>query len=129
MGGELELVIQQERSADFPGHLVLRLAGHATPSNHALLVDAFHHAIESIKVFTGADGGVILNLADLSTASSSSVGAMLTLSRDLRKMGRPLALAEVSTVFNQVLDLLRLQEAFTIFDTEADAHAGLAKIL
>lgn len=126
MGGELELTIDQQSSPDAPGHIVLHLAGHATPANHAVLTKAFQKVQTDLENIPEKNGGVILVLRTMETISSSCIGAMLTLSRELQKNNRRVVLAEVSTAILQILDLLRLGDVFPIFESETDAHAGLA---
>jgi anti-anti-sigma factor len=105
--------------------MFLRLSGHATAANHATLTNAFRHAQESIQASDAPGGGLVLNLSGMETISSSAIGAMLSLSRELAKTGRGLVLAAVSQSCVDVLDLLRLQDVFQIFPTENAAHASL----
>ncbi|MEQ9362976.1 MAG: STAS domain-containing protein [Leptospirales bacterium] len=125
MSGELELKVQQRSAPDAPAHIFLNLTGHATPANHAVLTKAFQKVRDDLAATHEKNGGVILVLRELEAFSSSCVGAMLGLSRDLQKTGRRIVLAEVPSAVLQILDLLRLGDVFPIFASEAEAHTGL----
>jgi len=125
MGGELELTVEQRSAPESSAHLILNLAGHATPANHAVLTKAFQKARDELAATTEKNGGVILVLRELEAISSSCVGAMLSLSRDLQKADRRIVLAEVPAAILQILDLLRLGDVFPLFASEAEARAGL----
>lgn len=125
MGGDTELAIERRDAADTPEHVVLHLIGHATPANHGVLTRSFQLVREELQARSQKRGGVILVMREMETISSSCVGAMLSLSRDLQKSGMRIGLAEVSGPVLQILDMLRLSDVFPVFDSAKDAHAGL----
>lgn len=64
---------------------------------------------------------VLVNLKEIILISSSGVGALVNLGRDLEKAGGKLALVELSPISKQVIDFLRLDDVLKIFPDDATA--------
>ncbi|MCR9143419.1 MAG: STAS domain-containing protein [bacterium] len=68
---------------------------------------------------------IVVNMARVDALYSSGVGALIAYSQQLKKQDRGFALAAPSNTVRHVLKLMKLLAFFQIFDTEAQAIAGV----
>ncbi len=66
----------------------------------------------------------VLNMVDVTDISSSGVGRILTIYKDLESKEGKLVLADLSAVVEYVLDLARLADILPAYRDEADAIAA-----
>ena len=71
---------------------------------------------------------LLINMTDVILISSSGVGALVNLGRDLEKAGGRMALVELSAVASQVIDFLRLDDVLHIFATQEQGLAYLRQL-
>lgn len=70
---------------------------------------------------------VILNLRQAAYLDSSALGALLGAQRRARECGGGVALVAPARPVHRLLEITRLHLAFTIFDTEREALATVAR--
>ena len=63
----------------------------------------------------------VINTGKITSIDSNGVGAFIYISSTLQKLGLPLALANVSSAVEQVMDKTRLSGYFTIFESIGEA--------
>ncbi len=89
----------------------------ALASNY--LTDAFSRASESpVKI-------IALNFADLGYMNSSGIGLLVTLMIRAQRQHQQLIAFELAEHYRQIFELTRLNEAITLYLTEAEALAAL----
>ena len=71
---------------------------------------------------------VVVNLQGVILISSTGIGALVGFKRDLEQAGGALALASLSPICVRVLDLLRLDDIFDIYESEQDALAAFDSV-
>ena len=89
----------------------------------------FHNELTTIlqQLLESPDKLFIINLSKVDIISSSSIGAILNCSNQMKKREKKLVLAELSPVCLRVLDLLQLMDSFSIMETNQKAIEYLKK--
>lgn len=73
--------------------------------------------------------GIIINLQGVELINSSSVGGLLMLSSQIRKIGKKFAVSEVGDSVQHVLEeISHLKDVLPLFPTITDAMTELSKI-
>ncbi len=109
----------ESKRQDRDGIVILAISGDLTMDTYPLLKETFQKLLENNP------SHIILNLSQTSMVGSSAVGALVAFRREVENMGGNLALAALSPMFAQVLDLLKLTEFFAIYADEDEAIAAL----
>lgn len=89
--------------------VVLALSGDLTMETYPLLKDTFSRLLENEPEV------VILDMSRVEMVGSSAIGALVAFLREIDATGGRLGLAELSPMFLQVLELLKLVDFFKIF--------------
>jgi anti-sigma B factor antagonist len=102
---------------------VIDIAGDLTVAEEAALMDAYARA-------SGARGvrAVVLNFGALEYMNSTGIGLLVTLLVRANRQGMRLFACGLSDHYRQILELTRLDEAISVFDTEAEAVAAADRI-
>ncbi|MCB1327019.1 MAG: STAS domain-containing protein [Spirochaetales bacterium] len=108
-------------SEEQQGTVVFRIEGRMDLSHVPLIDDHVRRYLEKgLRYF-------ILNMVDVRDISSSGIGKILQLSRQLDDRGGRLVLADLSPVCEYVLDLAQLSDVIPTYKTEAEAVNALRK--
>ena len=82
-----------------------------------------------MEVFAQASGGetrhIILNFSRLDFMNSSGIGLLVTLLSRANRQGQRLLAVSMSDYYRHIFDLTGLNQAITIYDTEADALTAI----
>jgi anti-sigma B factor antagonist len=110
---EVNLKAQVRRPGD--GICIIDLQGEVTGFAESILMDAYTRASDSNT------RSIILNFSELDYMNSSGIGLLVTLLiRAQRQKQRMLAFG-LTDHYQQIFELTRLNEAISIFDSEAAA--------
>jgi anti-anti-sigma factor len=71
---------------------------------------------------------MILNLENLQVLSSAPIGSLVILRNKLHSAGGALALCQVGPDIREILQLTRVEDLFSIFETEQDAIESLVAV-
>jgi anti-sigma B factor antagonist len=94
------------------------IQGEVTASAEGMLMEAYNQA--------GAAHTIILNFSRLDYMNSSGIGLLVTLLIRANRLGQRLIAVSMSDHYRHIFDLTGLNQAITIYDTEAEALAGIA---
>lgn len=83
------------------------------------LMEAYHQATQD-----GARS-ILLNFQGLEYMNSSGIGLLVTLLIRVKRQNQRLLACNLNEHYQQIFELTRLNEAITIFPTEAEALAGV----
>jgi anti-sigma B factor antagonist len=113
---EANLTTQVRRPGD--GICIIDLHGEVTGFAESILMDAYNRASND------KTHSIILNFSELDYMNSSGIGLLVTLLiRTQRQKQRMLAFG-LTDHYKQIFELTRLNEAISIFDSEAAAIAA-----
>ena len=96
---------------------VLDIQGEVTAAAETALMDAYAQTGTQVR-------SVILNFTDLVYMNSSGIGLLVTLLIRINRQKQRLLAFGLSDHYRQIFDLTRLDEAISIFGTEAQAVAA-----
>jgi anti-sigma B factor antagonist len=96
---------------------VLDIQGEVTAAAETALMDAYAQTGTQVR-------SVILNFTDLVYMNSSGIGLLVTLLIRINRQKPRLLAFGLSDHYRQIFDLTRLDEAISIFGTEAQAVAA-----
>lgn len=68
---------------------------------------------------------LIVNLEEVSYLSSSGIGVLLGIYRQLKELGMKLVLCQVSPAVEKLLEVVELSQVFPIYEREAEAVAAV----
>lgn len=98
---------------------VIDLSGEVTSAAERPLMEAFAQASEDQAPY------VLLNFSNLNFINSSGIGLLVTLLIRARRLQVRLLASGLSDHYRQIFELTRLNEAISVFATEAEALAAL----
>lgn len=101
-----------------PKSAVLEIHGEITAAAENALMDAYTQASSAGAQF------IILDFSNLQYMNSSGIGLLVTLLIRVNRQKQRLMACGLSEHYQQIFELTRLNEAISIFHTEADALAG-----
>jgi anti-sigma B factor antagonist len=96
---------------------VLDIQGEVTAAAETALMDAYAQTGTQVR-------SVILNFTDLVYMNSSGIGLLVTLLIRINRQKQRLLAFGLSDHYRQIFELTRLDEAISIFGTEAQAVAA-----
>lgn len=101
-----------------PGIYVIDIRGEVNAAAEAALMDAYTRA--------SADGAraLLLNFEGLEYMNSSGIGLLVTLLIRANRQQQKLMAFGLSDHYRQIFELTRLNEAISLFTSEAEALAG-----
>ncbi|MCB1165767.1 MAG: STAS domain-containing protein [Leptospiraceae bacterium] len=100
--------------------MVLKLQGRVDLENVSELLSAVRtHLAEGEKNF-------VLNMIDVTDISSTGIGRLLEISKEVQLVRGRLGLSDLSQVVEYVLDLARLSDIFEIFPNDKSAVEALS---
>jgi anti-sigma B factor antagonist len=106
------------------------------PTDHASIIDiqgeinsyAENPLMDAyVQACTGGVRNVILNFENLEYMNSSGIGLLVTLLIRARRQNQRLLAYGLSDHYRQIFELTRLNEAITIYDSEAQALEAAQK--
>jgi len=104
------------------GIRVIRLVGHVDLSVHKDLLDLFRSFMsDNVR-------RIIVNMAGVQVLSSSGVGAIFNMSREMQKSGGKLIVSSASESADKILRMLRMDELIEMQPTDDDAIRALANL-
>jgi anti-sigma B factor antagonist len=113
-----ETLLDVRRAGDDTG--VIEIRGDVTASSEDALMDAYGRAGD------GATRAVLLDFSQLEYMNSGGIGLLVTLLVRANRAKQRLLACGLNDHYRQIFELTRLDEAISIFDTEADALAAVA---
>jgi anti-sigma B factor antagonist len=93
------------------------IQGEVTAAAEDMLMEAYNQV--------GAARIIILNFNGLEYMNSSGIGLLVTLLIRANRQGQHLTAVNMSEHYRHIFDLTGLNQAITIYDTEADALADI----
>ncbi len=102
-------------------YTVLRLDGRLDLNGSAQLKERIGEISGSPNV------NLVLDLRDVSFINSSGLGALVSISRDMRMSNRRMALCNLATYVQEVFEITRLSHAFDIYSTVEEAVIAFAE--
>ena len=97
---------------------ILDIQGEITSAAEKELMDAYNQA------GTNGTRNILLNFSQLEYMNSSGIGLLVTLLIRVRRNNQRLLATGLNDHYRQIFELTRLNEAITIYDSEAEALAG-----
>jgi anti-sigma B factor antagonist len=98
---------------------VLDIRGEVTAAAEGALMDAYTQASN------GNTRAIVLNFSGLEYMNSSGIGLLVTLLIRVNRQKQKLFACGLSDHYRQIFELTRLNEAITIYASEADVLAGV----
>lgn len=96
------------------------IAGELNGYSEETLMNAYNEATN------GRTQTIVLNFTDLDYMNSSGIGLLVTLLIRVQRQKQRLLAYGLSEHYQQIFELTRLNEAITIFDSEAEAVSAVA---
>lgn len=93
------------------------IQGEVTAAAEDMLMEAYNQI--------GAARTIILNFSGLEYMNSSGIGLLVTLLIRANRQGQHLVAVNMSEHYRHIFDLTGLNQAITIYDTEANALADI----
>ncbi|GIK41007.1 MAG: hypothetical protein BroJett011_48400 [Chloroflexota bacterium] len=93
------------------------IQGEVTAAAEDMLMEAYNQI--------GATRTIILNFSGLEYMNSSGIGLLVTLLIRANRQGQHLVAVNMSEHYRHIFDLTGLNQAITIYDTEANALADI----
>lgn len=105
-----------------PGVVVIQIEGDVTGFAEDALMSAYNEA--------GNEGAlaIILDFSGLDYMNSTGIGLLVTLLIRTQRQQQRLMACGLSDHYKQIFDLTRLNEAISIYDSEAEALAAVAPV-
>lgn len=94
------------------------IQGEVTAAAEDMLMEAYNQI--------GAARTIILNFSGLEYMNSSGIGLLVTLLIRANRQGQHLVAVNMSEHYRHIFDLTGLNQAITIYDTEANALAEIS---
>ena len=108
---------------DFNGKAcILDIQGDVTAAAENALMDAYNQVTA-----TGVKD-IVLNFAQLDYMNSSGIGLLVTLLIRAKRQSQRLLACHLTEHYRQIFELTRLNEAITIYDTEADLFLAITVV-
>lgn len=107
------------RPSDDSRAAVIDTGGEITSASEAQLGEAYQRAADS-----GAKT-IVLDFSDLGYMNSGGIGLLVTLLVRAQRQGRRLVALGLNEHYREIFALTRLDEAITIYDSEAAALAAV----
>jgi anti-sigma B factor antagonist len=98
--------------------IVIRVRGDVTAASEGPLMAAYGQAGEKTRV-------IVLDFSGLDYMNSGGIGLLVTLLVRANRQKQKLLACGLNDHYKQIFELTRLDEAITIYDSEAAALAGL----
>ncbi len=98
---------------------IIDINGEVTAAAEDLLMDAYNQI--------GAARTIILNFSQLDYMNSSGIGLLVTLLIRANRQGQQLMAVSMSDHYRHIFDLTGLNQAISIYATEAEALAAITK--
>lgn len=98
---------------------VIHIDGEINAFAETVLMDAY------TKATSEGARNIVLNFSDLTYMNSSGIGLLVTLLIRVNRQKQRLVACGLTDHYQQIFELTRLNEAITIYPTEADALAVL----
>jgi anti-anti-sigma factor len=97
---------------------VLDIRGEVTAASETALMAAY------AKANTPTTRAIVLNFSDLEYLNSGGIGMLVTLLVRANRQRQRLLACGLTQHYRQIFELTRLDEAISVFDSEADALAA-----
>lgn len=99
---------------------VMDIHGEINASSEPVLMDAYN------QVCSHGSRNILMNFSDLQYMNSSGIGLLVTLLIRVRRQNQRLIAYGLNDHYRQIFELTRLNEAISIYDSEAEALKAAA---